>query len=176
MKNLKTFEQLFENNTEFNSIFTYIKTYKNNTDLEIVEKFLNGHNFFKKNAIDHLQLLTFTHRQITDTLLLEEVWQLFINHNCDINRVETDIPNIIMRVYDELNTLGDLEKYKNIFEFLFNNNIDLYHKRKHRGCFIKMLSEDQYLDLFLKTFKDNEYFQKKVKMYEIEKKAKKFKI
>jgi len=184
MKKLKTYNQLFEQNSERNSIFTYIKTHKNDIDYDIIRNFLDGHNFFPKNNDKHLSLLVFTLRKLQPEQLII-IWKIFIEYGCDFNT--SSYSNIIQIIYREfndpffiinmspgLNMKERFEKYKDVFIFLFDNKIDLFHVREFYGNFFDILEDD--LPIFAEIFSDNKYFSDNYEKRKREKTVRKFKL
>jgi len=192
MKILKTYK-LFENyhNSEFNNINSYIKKYKNNIDFDKIRVFLDKMKSKRKfqTKTDHFALLVFTLRHITNTVILKELWELFLEYDSTVVRKDTQFINILGVIYRDYIINSDdfpeiyenmedaLNKYKNIILLLFDNGIDLLTKRtKKKINFFDILEEDGNTQLFLDKFSGNEYFMTSYKKNLINQKTKEFNL
>jgi len=189
MKYLKTYETM--SNTAENNINTYIKTYKNNINFEVIREFLE-HIKTKgrlKTKTDHMALMVFSLRQINNIVILKELWELFFEYGFTVNRKNPENLNIITLIYrDYIRNYAELpemyydiqdalNKYKNVITLLFNEGIDLLIRRTRENInFFDILDNDNNLNLFIENFSKNENFMKQYEKYNKDKKVRDFNL
>ena len=166
---LKTFEHLI--NSPENNINTYIKTFKDNIDFDIIVDFLNHMKDKRRitSKTNHMSLFVFSLRQINNTVVLKKLWEIFFDFGFSVIRKDPEDINILTVLYRDHIRNHDSDyfyKYKNIISLLFDNNIDLLTKRTSENInFFDILNDDDNLNFFLNEFSNNVYFMENYKIY-----------